>query len=656
MKSIQTCAASRVRAPGKERRGGNLLILAVLFLAFASGAVMTTLTLVSERVRDVRIGNRDLVARHAAQAGVNQGISTVHTARDMGLAGAPFGVLDAMDTDTAEGLGHYTRIVNGQALLDGSGASVAEMDIFIDVTSRSSSNFRDVVVSCYAYVPTKAAFTAKVRDALKADAHCTVRAQFGNAQVFDYSYFINHWGWFFGDTIVSNGNVRSNGQFDFGGYASTINGSPRYESASGADLIGYMDDNNDGVTDGSDGGVYSGFGIVNAADIRGMGALVQNQHTFEGNIPMPNLSSLTWYEQQAISQGASIRVGATTYVNGVLGDSAGEKRHIALVGTAANPIVINGPVVVRGSVIISGVVTGKGTIYSGGNIYVPKNLTYLTGPTTPRPGSNTEAATEAWLTANLAKDALGLFAREHVVIGNYTNSSWQSNVSSWVNHPLNKSKEDAGSDGVQNTRSGADGILGTADDDTLEDDGAWTVSTYTAADAVAGLIPAGKNIGDVIPGSGEDIDGDGVFDNTTAMSEFNVPAALNNTNWAGNVLGGTTATFSSISTLNISQIDAAFYTNHTLAALMINSGGNIKMNGSIVSRNESIIYGANQIIMNHDERLSGRGGDFFGFYVPKAWDPLEIRQWEFSKALSMAASCLTNPVCIRGYYTGIYLP
>ncbi len=657
MNCIQTYAESRVRAAGNpERRRGNLLILAILFLVFASSAVMTTLTLVSERVRDVRIGHRDLTARHAAQGGVNQGISTVRSARDMGLSGSPFGVLDAMDTDTSEGLAHYTRIVNGQALLNSSGTTVAEFDVFIDVTSRSSSNFRDVVVSSYAYVPTKTAFTAKVRDALKADAHCTVRVQFGNAQVFDYSYFINHWGWFFGDTIVSNGNVRSNGQFDFGGYASTINGSPRYESATGADLAGYMDDNNDGVTDGSDGGVYSGFGVVNAADVRGMGALSQNQHTFAENLPMPNLSSLTWYEQQAISQGASIRVGATTYVSGVLGDGAGEKSHIALVGTAANPIVLNGPVVIRGSVIISGVVTGKGTIYSGGNIYVPKNLTLLAGPTTPRPASNSEASTEAWLTTNLNKDALGLFAREHVVIGNYTNSSWQSNVSSWVNHALNKSKEDAGADGVQNTRNGVDGVLGTADDDTLEDDGTWTVSRYSAADAAAGLIPSGKSIGDVIPGSGEDIDGDGAYDNTTQMSEFNAAAALNNANWAGNVLGAGTSTFGSISTLNISQVDAAFYTNHTLAALMTNYGGDIKMNGSIVSRNESIIYGANQIIMNHDERLSGRGGNSFGFYVPKAWDPLEVRQWEFSKSLSLPGNCITNTVCIRGYYTGIYLP
>ena len=95
------------------------------------------------------------------------------------------------------------------------------------------------------------------------------------------------------------------------------------------------------------------------------------------------------------------------------------------------------------------------------------------------------------------------------MVGDYTDDWWQTNVSNWVNHDLNKSREDAGSDGIQNTREGPDGILGTADDDFMEDDGVWTVNHYTEEDAERGLIPEGSRPGDVIPGSGEDIDGDG---------------------------------------------------------------------------------------------------------------------------------------------------
>ena len=102
---------------------------------------------------------------------------------------------------------------------------------------------------------------------------------------------------------------------------------------------------------------------------------------------------------------------------------------------------------------------------------------------------------EAWRAASADKDSLGLFAREHIVVGDYTKSVWQNNVSAWINHPLNKSEEDAGADGIQNTRDGLDGVPGTADDDVLEDDGQWTVSNYTQDDADNGADAAESNRG-----------------------------------------------------------------------------------------------------------------------------------------------------------------
>ena len=236
------------------------------------------------------------------------------------------------------------------------------------------------------------------------------------------------------------------------------------------------------------------------------------------------------------------------------------------------------------------------------------------------------------------------------MIGDYTHSWWQSNVSSWVGHHLNESKEDAGADGIQNTRAGADGVLGTADDDVLEGDGEWTVSHYTSGDEEAGLIPDGYSVGDVIPGSGEDIDGDGVFDDTTQMSEFDLPAALDPSKWAGN-LSQSYASYSDVSTIYISHLDAAFYTNHTLAALMINWGDDIAVNGSIVSRNDAIIYGADQILMNHDERLTGGGTSATGFGSAVNWKPIRDVQWEFNK--SLPSEVLGDPAQIVEHYAGV---
>jgi hypothetical protein len=313
-------------------------------------------------------------------------------------------------------------------------------------------------------------------------------------------------------------------------------------------------------------------------------------------------------------------------VNAVLGDDAGEKQHLYLSGTSTAPIEIHGPVVVRGSVIIAGVVKGQGAIYSGGNVYVPKNLTYKTAPSATFTDP-TKTQMESWITSNASADALGLFAREHLVVGDYTNSSWQSNVRSWVNDSRNKSKEDAGQDGIPNTRAGRDGIVGTADDDVIEDDGVWTTERYTTFHQSEGLIPPGKNVGDAIPGTGEDIDGDGRFDPTCAMTEFNIPASLTSTNWAGNVPSGTPA-YSSISTCSgLTRLDAAFYTNHHVAMLTTATGQDMVFNGCIVSRNESIIYATNRCILNYDYRLLDEG-ESFGFYLPKVWRPVEVVFWK----------------------------
>ena len=77
---------------------------------------------------------------------------------------------------------------------------------------------------------------------------------------------------------------------------------------------------------------------------------------------------------------------------------------------------------------------------------------------------------------------------------------------------------------------------------------------------------------------------------------------------------------------NITQLDAAFYTNHHFAMLTLAWGKDMKFNGCIVSRNESIVYGTSHLILNYDYRLMG-GGQSHGFYLPRTWDPVAIVYW-----------------------------
>jgi len=339
---------------------------------------------------------------------------------------------------------------------------------------------------------------------------------------------------------------------------------------------------------------------------------------------MPNLSDLSMYEDLAARKNASVSIGTQKVFDHVLGDDAGEPKNLYLHGTRDNPIVLNGPVVVRGSVIISGYVTGHGAIYCSGNIYIPKDLVYLNPPETT-PANPDKTSMENWIASNRDADALGLFAREHVVVGDYTHPYWQYYVRSWINDYRNRSDEDSGEDLIPNTKAGRDGILGTADDDVLEDDGEWTTDVYTELHEEGGLIPPGKDVGDPIPDTGEDIDGDGVRDGTTQMSEFNIPAPLTSSNWAGNVPDGNPS-FSDISSVRMTRVDAAIYTNHTIGMLTLAYGEDLNFNGCLVSRNEAIVYGTAHAILNYDYRLLA-DGESHGFYLPKAWKPVEVIMW-----------------------------
>jgi len=248
-------------------------------------------------------------------------------------------------------------------------------------------------------------------------------------------------------------------------------------------------------------------------------------------------------------------------------------------------------------------------------------------PNTSRPTGNTQAETEQWLTDNWDKDFLGLFARENIVVGDYTNSTWRSYVNSWMNSSLNKSKEDAGEDGIPNTTEGRDGITGTADDDVLDDDGVFSVEYYTDVDDALGLIPPGKSVGDVIPGTGEDIDGDGAYDGTTTLTDLDVAAALNTTNWGGNMPSGGIASYHDISTLYANHLDATFYTNHSFCYVVL-GGTSARINGALVSRNENIIYGTPTIDINYDCRLLGGRSGMAGDLLPHVMQSPVIVRWQ----------------------------
>ncbi|MDZ4775114.1 MAG: hypothetical protein SGI72_18505 [Planctomycetota bacterium] len=612
---------SRSRA---ESRKGSALLSTVVVMVSMMGLLYAASSMSAVEVKDARRGMSDVKTKYLAEAGVERGLAFLAIAVKNNKVHDPLKGL----TDLFAGGTTCTPIV-GEALMDGA-TRVGSYTVSMTSIEQTPTSIT-IAVDATGYLPDAPSALAAGRQVESwHSVRSTVRYSLAPSDVFNYAYFINNWGWFYGNTIECKGNARSNGQFDAANYSPTVTGQPMYDSVawSGATaaLSGYHDDNEDGLSDGNDGGIWSGWDIVNAGNVQGNGGNTENQHDFDGSVEMPNLSDLSSYEASATDNGSSITIAGVTVSNAVYGDGAGERQNLYLNGTAANPIVINGPVVVRGDVMITGYVTGIGAIYAGGNVYCPNSIRYVNPPTTTRPAGNTQAQTEAWLSTNWNKDFLGLFARENVVVGDTSHWVWQYYTGYWMGDALNASAEDAGEDGIPNTRRGRDGILGTDDDDVLEGDGVFTVEHYSDADAALGLIPAGQSVGDVIPGTGEDIDGDGAYDDTTTLADVVMNKSLNTTIWGGNMPAGGIASYNSIATLYANNMDATFYTNHSFCYVVLGSS-TAKINGALVSRNENIIYGTPTIEINHDSRLLGNSSSPAASLLPRTIEAPEILRW-----------------------------
>jgi len=604
-----------MRYIAKKERGAALFFTMVI-VTMVLALLLTSMTLVSTKSAEAVMSTELLQARNVADAGLEYAVFWLREA--MKIWGT-FDVFDKLDPNPADDIyTGATQIVfaqpqDGQVpgkLEDTTGKVVGEYDVYLDVRDRTATDHRIVVVRSCAYYPSKAAFLAGAKHAYRKEIFAQLRLRQVDARPGNYGYFINHWGWFYGSTITANGSVRANGYFSMK-YDPTINGSPVFGNADGWDL---QDKENNG-------GIFAGLDIVGTC--RGMGALPENRYPFQDPVVMPNISNLSYYKKKA-KEGGSLTVSGTEVTkNGIYGDEPGETGYLYLEGTPDDPIRINGIVVVEKDVIIKGYVTGKGTLIAGRNLYIADDVKYLNGPNTPRPSGTTETEIEAWLQENLDKDFVGFYAREHIVAGDWTDSNWQGHVFSWLKDDMNRGDEDAGLDGIHNTG------------DTGEDDGKWTVEHYTLTHSILGLIPPGSSVGDVIPGSGEDLDGDGVYDPRITtdegwLNQLKTEVPLDPSHWGGNLPDPGAAgswNYSDIATNDISQFDGCFYTNHAFAGLL-RASDTIRFNGGLISRNEAIVYSP-RIEFNHDERLSGRSWEDMGIVGGggRVWDDIVVEAY-----------------------------
>jgi len=519
----------------------------------------------------------------------------------------------------------------------------------------------------YPVVPLYATAVYEYADGLKVRVTVRERVLFGVGQspVFDYAYFVNNYGWMSGSSIVINGDMRANGNVSLSG--STVNGfvyaavndevgangtvslssSPQIKNASSY-RTSYGNRSRPDIADYETNGAYdapAASGTIRKATYStdADGNLTPVSGTFAAqsgkaiinedanSIPMPFVSDLDSYVEYAReyndNKGGKLTAPGYSYTDSVgdthavaaksvtahyegtgpSGDSTlADDGAIVLIGTSANPIVIDGPVVVDSDVVIKGYVKGQGTIYSGRNIHIIGDVKYVNAPTWSHPDANDEAVEEA----NTTRDMLGLVAKGNIVIGDPTSSSWHSSVDNYIKSGTSSSvvkkyacDESDANIGYPSTFQG----------------------NYTAVEQVSGL--SAEQAADA-PGGYSNGKFGKVRTKTQGTGEY-VTTREPQYDWWGRVTGYKTVTKEKtetvcvtsydrkyyetvcddkiLSTLNdsygISQIDAILYNNHGIFGTPGRSGYNFNLNGSLVCRDEALIFSGNGIRFNWDFRL-----------------------------------------------------
>jgi hypothetical protein len=387
------------------------------------------------------------------------------------------------------------------------------------------------------------------------------------SQVFDYEYFLNNWGWWWGSTITGNGAQRANWDFDFRD-GPTVNG-----SIYAADQV---DDNEIPIQNYA----TAPFGGTAGANVTNL------VHQGAPRVDMPNLLNFSNYIATAMANTSTngLWVGTNQIVAGVLsnaytpnpggnGGNLSPQSGLYVVGTPSAPVVVKGTVVIPGDLVIQGTVTGQGTLYVGGNLYIAGNITYGKGPDfSSLPETEAPAERDAWVAANMTNDLIAYAVRGAILAGDVTDPDW-------INYCYYYPGSGLASVGDE-SHLGQDGIANTPDDNIpfLHADG--TMSTWYDADA-DGKVNSNYNY-----------DTDINMNSTRASYIVGYPSA-----------NGTPVPYNQVASDNMGTLEGIFYTDHGAAMRM--DQDNSVFHGVIVSRNEQIVF-QSYLDLVYDSRVNSR--------------------------------------------------
>ena len=395
--------------------------------------------------------------------------------------------------------------------------------------------------------------TAKVNDKTRS-VKSLVRWR-APSTVFDYEYFLNNWGWWWGGTITGHGDQRSNWDFDF------RNDPHVYGHIFAA---GDIESNQIPVNPFEDDPPFLGAAGNDP---------ITYCHVGTSKVDMPNLMDLDYYVTQC--DGSLFQNGATV-INGVHGDDEA-KTGIYLEGTAEKPLEINGEVLVYGDCIIKGKITGQGVLYVGGNLYIAGNLEYANGPDFSAPPTDMEdSMRDDWVDNSMSNDLVGYAVRGTILAGQVNSSDWVNSCYSSTPYGLQHVGDEStlGADGIKNTPDDGVNYLDT------DDDGVADSSWYDAdQDGV--------------------IDSNYDYENEIKMSETRIS---NISNYPVDELGAI-VDYNTAASSALTLLEGIFYTNHAFASK--STTGPQYLHGSMICRDEAWIY-TDTLKFYYDPRIHSR--------------------------------------------------
>lgn len=591
----------------KSRNRGSLAIgvLTLLVIVMEIGAV-TLFTSNANIVRATRQENRAVLIQ-LADAGLQAEsdaffqsfkVTQDFTAIDSATVGADYSKPKATLNDRMATNQHFSASVVG--------------------ATQVSSFVRDLVIVSVGWIDTNGNGVLDVGEPRRA-VRSTVRYSLSRAEVFDYAYFVNNYGWMQGfgpGDLIVNGDMRANGNFDFSGGTPTINGSvyaaPNNKLSPAAPGIvnisptqwsnAYYSANADARSrqayDSSKHGkkgtaeyeawkdiIYDHDAYVKDDEISGSvvgdkdgiraydGTVLSPEST--STLNMPDLTDLSRYASASSSyvdskhtygdgtpnpgygQGAYVDVwNSATNKYDRISTNGVVNGNAILIGTSDHPIKIHGPVTVTQDAIIKGTVDGQGTVYTGRNVHIVGSITYQSPPDFR--GTDPTAIDHS----NEKKSMLGLAARASIIMGD---------TSGFGGYPLQYMSPPF---------------------------------THDRYDDAGNLIPAYNAY---------DLDSYKVMKYQSVLGDDYIHSV----------------------SAPISQIDAVLYTNFVGGGNIGTGGGGVTFNGSIISRDEAMVLYSLPFKMNYDNRIKERsltGSPLIDINLPRSpivtqlnWQEVEVQ-------------------------------